>query len=304
MPEQSITLFQADLQETLFPDDQFYLQSIVDGGVDINASKVEVPQQGGDSEVITNPTVFPIPVELRDDDVLEYDIDHLVTKPILVQNVNEAVLNYDKSGSVVKNQGRRLINQIANIAAFAWAATDDASIARTSGAAGSVNGPLGSTGNRLLLTKDDFIDLKTILVRSDADAQGFMCLIDAGLHGELLKIDEFVSLEKIGSANLAEGAIGRILGIDIFLRSVGQNYDNTSTPVPKPVGSSVAVADNLAIIAWNPGLVRRGQSAVRSLINAQDATFYGDVMSSEIRFGASVSRTDKAGVAALVQTAG
>jgi len=302
MPELELIIFANDLQEALHPENEFYFNSMVDGGVDIKAAKVQIPQQGAAAVVITNPTSFPLPIQVRTDDIKEYDVDHLATLPVLVPNANQAVLNYNKGASVVKNQSESLIDQIAEISAFAWSATTDANIVRTSGANGSDNGPIDSTGDRKVLSKLDFINLNKIKKRSKTKGP-WMVLLEPGLEAELLNIEEFVSLEKIGDAVLVEGAIGRLLGFQIFVRAEAQTYNNDSTPAPKPVGSVVGATDNLAAIAWNPRSVRRGQSPINAMTDVNSPTLLGTVTNAELRFGASISRLDFAGVAAIVQSA-
>jgi len=303
MAEQSLILFTSDLQEALHPNNEFFVQSMVDGGVDINAATVQIPQQGGAATVVTNPISFPLEIELRVDDVKEYVVDHFATLPTLVQNVNQSVLNYDKLSSVIRDQSASLLDSIAETAAFAWSATTDALIVRTTGADGVDNGPPDSTGNRRTLSKVDFINLGVIRKRSKTGTGDWMCLIEPQLEAELLNIEEFVSLEKIGRADLVEGSIGRILGFQIFVRAEAQVYDNSATPVPNPVGAVVGSADNLAAIAWNPALVRRAQSPVNVLTDVNSPTLLGTVANAELRFGASTSRTDLAGIAAIVQSA-
>jgi hypothetical protein len=123
------------------------------------------------------------------------------------------------------------------------------------------------------------------------------------MYNDLLEIDAILTSDKMGTANLSNGAVGRVLGFDIYIRSTAVVYTNAATPVPKTPGAAGAVTDNLAALFWHPMFVRKAMGDVRVYVNEGEAAYYGDILSAEARAGGRKSRTGGEGVVALVETA-
>lgn len=290
-----------DIADNIFPDNSYFMNSVDDSPF-LEGNKVHLPEAGSVPGVTKNRTSLPATAAKRTDTEASYDVDSYTTDPIILQNTEEVEVSYAKRQSLLSGNIDTLKTRIADELAIKWAPTLATNFVRTSGSARA--GYLtGQTGNRKAVAKDDFIEVNRIFNRMDISQDGRYALIDANMYADLLKIAEFVSYEKIGNAVLTKGAIGMLLGIQIYVRSSAIRYDNTGTPVIKAYGASVAAADNLACLFWHRNFVRRAQGTVDVFEKNKDPQFYGDVLSAEVRCGGKKARATEVGAISLIEAA-
>jgi hypothetical protein len=301
MAEQLIKLFSKELQENLFPNNEFYKQSKLDGGVDVNAKTVEVPQAGSTPTVTKNVSVFPLVATTRTDDVKSYTVDLYSTDPIHIQDVNEMVINYSKRSDVIKDHARTLNTRIADEMAYSWAPTAGANIIVTTGTADASALAPSATGTRKVITYEDIVKLATMFDIDDVDMGARNLLVDTRLYAQLLKINQFVNFDFFNRKPTVDGQIGEILGMKVFKRSKSTYFDVSN--VKKAVGAAGAATDNLGILAWADNAVRRAEGNVKMYADMDNPLYLGSIFNASVRAGAMIGRTDSKGVYALVQTA-
>jgi len=301
MAEMLVKLFSKEIQSNLFPNNEFYKSSQLDGGVNINAKTVDIPQAGAKPTIIKNPTSFPLTIGSRTDDVLTYSVDHFVTAPTAIQDVNEMVISYSKRASVLQDHAKVLNSRVADEIAVAWSPTLAAQLSRTTGSAsGSALAP-SATGTRLALTRDDIALIATKFDRDDVPVSERNILFDADLYAQLLKIDSFINFDYINRKPTVDGQIGEIFGMKVFKRSRAVLYTNAGTPVKKAVGATGAVTDNLAALAWASGEVRRAEGIAKIYSDLDNPAFVGSVFNAAVRSGGTFARADQKGVYSLIQ---
>lgn len=290
-----------DIQEAIYPDNSFFMNAQDDSEF-IENKKVHLPEAGTAPGSEKNRTSLPATVNQIDDAEYSYDIDSYTTDPILLKNSDEIEVSYPKRQSILQSHTDVLRTRMADELAIKWAPSLATNFARTTGT-GRAAYVSGQTGNRKALVKDDIIEVHRLMNAMDIPLDGRMGLIDANLYADLLKIEEFVSLEKIGSAALVKGAVGMLLGFQIFVRSRAIRYTNDGTPAIKAYGASVAAADNLAALFWHKNFVRVAKGNVEIFQEEKSPTFYGDIFSAEVRFGGKKARNDEKGVVSLIEAA-
>lgn len=298
MAEQITKLFSKDIQENLFPKNEFYKQSKVDANVSADWGVVQVPQAGSTPSVIVNPATFPLTVAQRTDDVKEYNVDAFATSPIHITDVNEAVTNYDKRMSIIKDHVKALNTRIADQMAFVWAVTQASNKILTTGSAIAGAAP-GATGNRKALTRDDLASLAVMFDKDDVASDERNMLISASQYEELLKIDSFINFDYMAGKAQVDGQIGEIFGMKVFKRSRNTIYDASNDP--KAVGAATAVTDNLSILAWSDSYVRRAEGSVKLYSDIDNPVYLGSIFNAQVRAGGTSSRTDEKGVYQLIQ---
>ena len=299
-------IWTADIAENVFPDDAFFNRSR-DDSANLSGRVVHVPQAGSTPNVEKNRTTLPAVVTKRIDTTADYTIDEFTTDPVLVQFTEQTEASYDKRSSVLFDHIMSLQRSVANGALYSWAPTAGANIIRSTGAARAAYKAFQS-GNRLAITKNDFINAARVMNRMDVPQEGRVCVIDADLSMDIMQIAEFTQAQMIGTANLVNGSIARIMGFDVFVRSTTTTYDNSGTPVKKAAETATAVTDNLSVQFWHPAYVRfaKGGSAnggIEIFAQEQAPQFYGDVFSALVRAGGRVHRADQRGVVSLVESA-
>jgi hypothetical protein len=272
----------------------------ISGEVNRMPYKVVRGVSGAKPNVVRDRQNYPKPIVNREDDNNEYNLTHLSTDANVIQDFEEFIVNYAKRASILENHINQINTEAAKVALDSWFPNGADNIIRTTGGARPAS--IGQSGNRKMFAKNDFISLAEKFDRMDVPKANRNLLLPAELYADILKVEGFVEADKIGSPNLIEGFIGRLLGFNIYSRSQAGLYDNTGTPVYKPYGSAGATNDNLAALAWHQEFVYRAEGPVKVYANEDDAAYDGSVFSAASWFGGTI-RKDKKGIMALVQDA-
>jgi len=296
-------IWSEQLASTLFPANEIFMKSR-DFGIyaEKGAKTINIPQAGTDPAVVKNRTSLPATAVKRTDTINQLSVDEYTTTPTLLQWTEELQASYAKRIDLLSAHNSQLITRMADEAAVAWAASLAANQVRTTGTARAALSP-SATGTRSAVTRADIVEVHRLTGRMDIPDQGKIMLVPADLLADILKIDEFIHADKIGSsAGLTEGAIGRIFGFDVMTRSRNAVYDNTGTPVVKAVGAAGAATDNESILFFHPLYTARGVTDVKVFINEEDAANYGNILSALVLGGFKKFRTDGKGIVSLIET--
>lgn len=297
-----VTIFAKDIEQNIFPKNEFYMQSKDDSAFVVGNS-VKHPVAGALPNTEINRSILPAPITKRVDDSNDYDLNEFTSDPTLLQHSEGLIVNYNKRLSILSDHIDTINTKVADYFANIWLPDGISNIVRTTGTAVRVASAPSATGNRKRVIKDDLIALAERFNRMDAPTTGRNIVIPAEFLSDLLLIDGFVEADKIGSSNLVEGQIGRLLGFNIWMRSRVGVYDNTGTPVKKALGAAGAATDNLAALAWVDKWVNRAKGEVKVFTDEDKPEYYGSVFSALVRAGGK-KRKDLKGVVALVETAG
>jgi hypothetical protein len=304
MADPIVTLFATDIAKNIFPNNEFYKQSRDDSKY-LDGKTVTLPQSGTKPGITKNPSVFPLTAGKREDDSLAYNIDAYAVGPIHIQDTEEIVISYSKRMDVLGDHIDSLNTRFANESAYVWAPTVADNIFRTTDATTRAPITPGATGTRKRINKNDILKASTILNRMDVPVAGRCLLITADMLEDILLIPDFVQADKMGGSEksaLVEGAIGRILGFAVYMRSNTVLFDNSATPVKKAVGAAGAIDDSSAALFWHPSFVRRAEGGVKVYSDLDNPLYLGSVFSAEARYGGTFSRKDQKGIVALVET--
>lgn len=307
MSEQLIRLFGKEIQKNLFPENEFYKNSRLDGGIEPQARTIDVPQSGALPGVVVNPNVFPLQISQRTDDTLQYDVSLLATLPIHITDFNLYEINYDKRKDILEDHVSILNTRAAELIGYSWATgIPAANIIRTTG-----TGRASAFGgaNKKRVTYQDIVKLDELLNRQNVPMMDRCLLVPATMLGDLLAIEEFISSDytmKKGVVN--DGSIGTILRFKVYVRSMGINFDDTGLLTREPVYDPVsgllvnpAADTNESILAWHQMYVRRAEGNVKVYAETDRPEFIGSYYNAAVRVGGTRGRADNVGVVALVQ---
>ncbi len=293
-------MFQSDLVLETVRDNRFIKHSINDDAL-INGNSVELPNSGGRPTTEVNRSVFPATITERTDTAEQYLLESITSDPIRVRDAEEAVVAYNKLASVNKEAGQAIMETASDRAAYSWvqnASVGNANLIVTTGGSRPASGP-SQTGNRKQVTKADILSANSIMNRQDMPLAGRHMLITPDQEADMLAIDEFVDANKYGSSNIPSGAIGRVFGITVWMRS--RAVTTTGADVIKTEAAAAAATDQDAAIFWQQGAVRTAMGSPKIFINPNVAEHYGTIVSSELRFGGLNARGDGKGVVVLAE---
>lgn len=307
-----------ELQLALFPDNQFYKLSKMDGEDAIKTTTVHIPQQGDLPGVVLGDNIqLPLPLTRPEDSKKTYEIETFRTTPTLVENINQQITTYDKAAELAKSHASVLNTEIANYMADQWCpASVDSTIQDiylTTGSARPSNGAIGLTNTRKAVSLEDFANVAQEFDRQDipADEQRYV-LVPATHMRDIRLLSEFVSYtdnKNHFSEFLNKGIVGEIYGFKILTRSKSIVYNvgtitDVSSVTKKAFKATVDAADSETSIFWHSDFVRHAESDAELFTDIKNPVYQGDIMSTIVRAGGTISRTDKKGLVVLVEDLG
>lgn len=287
-----------DLVENLYADNSFASRS-VNHSAFVDNKKVHVPNAGAAPSVSKNRSSLPATVTKRTDVDLEYEINEYTTDPILVSNAEDVELSYPKRKSVIRNASLALQESAHADLIYSWIPSSSPSTVATSGSSTAAY-IATATGNRKALTKADILAVKSVFDKADVPQTGRCILLDSVMYNQLLdSLTEAQSNAFLASADAARGIVGKLFGFDFYMRS--KVAKTTSAGALKEWTASAAATDSAAGIAWQEDCVSRALGQHKLFENADDASYYGDVLSGLVRAGGRYIRNDKKGVCLIYQ---
>jgi hypothetical protein len=299
----------SDVQEALNRNADFLPYS-VDHSAYIAFGTVHVPQSGSNPTVVKNPATFPLSINERTDTDRTYSLNQFALEPVLITNLDELQISYDKRQSVLGQQITTLTQRIGDEVAISWSATGAANIVSTTGSAVATSLAPGATGTRKAVTLADIASLASKLDKDNVPRQNRKLLMSTDMFWELFQISDVIRASYNGFQNqpnvLANGIVAMLYGFEIMMRPVVSVYANTVT-TPKAFGAATATTDNLACIAFHSTTVARALGSMTPLYDSGSngngkPEYLGSIFNMEVMLGSAILRADMKGVAALVQT--
>jgi hypothetical protein len=312
MAEISPIKYSKELQKQLFSDNSFYKKAIQETGIADTVETVERPYQGSIGKAKSGePASLPLQVNVAKDGKDSYNTTLVYAMPIAVDLPGEFALNYNKRAAKQVQQSSIINTRCADIAAVNWGPTESTNILKTSGSSRASNVVKASGGviaNRKAVAKDDMIAVHNLLMRMNISGiQGKLWgLVSPDFYSDLLSIAEFTDYDKLGqTSKLAEGVIGRIMGIDIMVRSteenhIGLKYDDEYAK--STIDADVLTDDCPAALFWHDKMTASAEGMLKTSINPNAPGYLGaTIIESWVRFGAAHARYDQKGVVALLE---
>jgi hypothetical protein len=303
-----------DIEDNLYMGNDF-MKMATNHSMWVRYKTVHVPQAGAKPTTEQNRSVFPATIGSRTDSELTYNLNQYTTDPILLQNIEELQISYNKRASILSNMMLSLQFVVATQTLYAWAPSGASRQVRTSGSTSTLNLPHSTaTGSRKMTTISDITALKAKLDADNIPQAGRILLVPQYMYNvDLLNIAGIVQAYQFGSAVAPSGVVARLMGFDIMIRSEVLVYDNTGTPVIKAINgdgslTAAAATDNGAALAFHPNYVAHALGSITPYFNAGSngnglPEYYGSIFSAEVMHGATKLRTGQEGVVALVQSA-
>jgi hypothetical protein len=300
------------ISENLYQNNDF-MNRTTDHSMWVKYKTVHVPQAGAKPSVQKNRSVLPASIGQRTDSELTYNLNQYTTDPILITNLEELQISYQKRMSVLFNMLQQLQFVVSTQTLYSWAPAGASRIVRTTGSTSALNLPHSTaTGSRKMLTFADLTAAKKILDMDNVPQEGRVMLIPAYMYNvDLLNIQGVIYSYAFGQAVAPSGVVARVAGFDIMIRPDVLVYDNAATPVIKAINgdgalTTPAATDNGAILLYHPSFVARALGSITTYYNSGSSgaglpEYYGSIFSAEVMHGASLLYTSQVGVVAIVQ---
>lgn len=301
-------IWATDIQENLYASNAFMMKA-TDHSQWVNFKTVHVPQAGAAPSVEKNRSVLPALITQRTDTDLTYSLNEYTSAPILITNLEELQISYNKRMSVLKNTIETLSDVVSNNTLYAWAPSGATRQVRTTGSADGLALAPTATGTRKAITLADISKAKSILNMDKIPEAGRVLLMPSEIYdNQFLAISNVQAAYAYGTATLPSGVVNRIFGFDIMTRPSVVVYDNTGTPVIKAVDAdgtptTEATTDNMACLAYHPNYVCHALGAITPFSEENSPVYFGSIFSSLVMHGSAKLRTDQKGIVAIIQAA-
>lgn len=300
-------VYSKHLAEGLYPDNSFYKgNALVDDEIRAGeviagevVEEIEVVWDDEDNDEATAP-------KRRKDGKRKYLSRTAKTRPTIIHFTSDAVFSYDERSSILYNHQEALNTAIAGKILKHWMPTKASSMIRTTGEARPATAP-GATGNRNALAKIDFLGAlarytKWSLRKRDGRGNDMIkALFDDTFEMDLWNIDDFVHVDKLGDEAKKRGVFGKILGIEIYLRSQVGFYNNATLPVLQEWGTNLE-SGNIAGLFWHAKCVRYAEGRSVSFPQAGRGEYGGDLFNIANTTGSTAAYSSETGTLALIQS--
>jgi hypothetical protein len=97
------------------------------------------------------------------------------------------------------------------------------------------------------------------------------------------------------------GVVKKLYGFNIILRSNVVVYADGATPTKKAVGAASATDDCYGMVGFQRDMVAKALGNIDVFQDNNNPTYYGDVLSALVMFGATQLREDGKGIVTIVQ---
>ena len=295
-----------DIAGNIYPENSFYLKSI-DDSARLQGNVVNLPQAGSAPTAEVNRTTLPAAASKRTDTVKTYNVDEITTDPSIIQLTEAEEVSYDKRADVLIDHVDTLRTKVAEQLAYRWAPSTAGQILRTTGDLHAAY-LASQAGSRRIAQFKDIMNVGKLFNKQGVPTDGRVMLVDADFYNDLAMFPEFKDAQNLIAGVLTTGAVGRIAGFDVMMRSSVVTYTNAGTPVANAPGAAAAATDNLSALFWHPRFVRRAlgngsNGGIQPFDSQGNPLYYGDVLSALVRVGGTQRYTNQRGVAALVEAA-
>nr|WP_293845848.1 phage capsid protein [uncultured Arsenicibacter sp.] len=264
----------------------------------LNGKVVHIPVAAAASGASKNRAVLPAAVNRRSDTDITYALDEYTSNPILIPNIDNIQLSYDKRASVMQEDMAYIRQLVADWMLRNWATATN--ITRTTGAATLGMAP-GATGNRKALLKEDLKNIRYMMNKANIPNEDRVAVIPSDMMNSLLDDADLKKRDRALELDMKGGVVSRLYGFDLIERSATTVYTNAATPAAKDPGAATAVTDNLAVQCWQVNSVERALGAVDMFEKLGDPTYYGDIYSFLVMMGGRIRRD--VGVWSIVEAA-
>lgn len=276
----------------------------------LGGSVVHIPQAGNSPNTVKNRKNFPATVVQRGDSFVTYPLDVYTTDPVLITWHEENENSYDKTDSVLNDHVETLIETVGDWMFWNWVhglkqnestgayeadIIPTSNIIETSGEATAVNPEDGQTGSRKAFSYKELQKVQAKMNKAGVAKDNRFAALESYQYQQFidsLSANQMAAFQ--GSADLANGIAGKFAGFSIMERATVLAL--TSAGVLRIPGAALEATDNLACLCWQKGSVAKAKGDIKPFQNADDATYYGDILSALVKFGGRCRRQDWKGV--------
>jgi len=263
------------VQELLYPDNAYFKYAVNDSAF-IEGRSIHVPVAGALTAERDRATL-PATIGSRTDVDVTYLNHEYSADPVVITSIEDTEDSYDKLMSVNSQMGKVIYKQIGDWTAYEWAKGLTATV----------------TGATLTFT--DILTAAQVFNAADVPMEGRKLLVDANAYMDLVNLPEFHYEPVLMNNVLSKGSVGFIGGFEVFMRSTVLNITAGGSINDPATGGGT----EKALLFYHPELVRFALGNVELFADEKNPAYYGTIVSSLVRSGATRTFTSGTGVYVL-----
>jgi hypothetical protein len=280
----------------------------------LGGSVVHIPQAGVSPSVVKNRSTFPATTVRRADSFITYVLDVFSTDPTHVSWHEKNEISYNLTDSVLHDHVDTLVEAIGDNMIYKWVnglkysgsayvadVIPAANRIATSGVTTPVNPEDGQTGNRLAFSYKELQKAEAMMNKAGVPKNDRYAMIESYQYQQFidsLSANQMAAFQ--GSADLANGVVGKFAGFNIMERSFVLAFAAAGDLIVP--GAALAATDQLASLCWQKASVAKAKGDIKPFQNTDDPQYYGDIFSALVKIGGRCRRQDWKGIIAIVQT--
>ncbi len=265
--------------EGFYPNDSF-MSEARDMSSLVEYNKINLAEAGASPSVLIDNTSYPIAVTSRTDTPLELALKTLDTTSTVVKNLEAMELAYDKMASVIYGHKKELFKKAAQLAAWNWAPSSNATNTPVFATTGAVADGYGK------LTFADILTMRKKFDLLDFPDDGRILVLNPIHEGNLIAEDLQLYKAVMNNNNL--------FGFKVYRTSVTPVYNET-TGAKAAWGAEAIDTDTISSIAFHKDEVMKAIGTVEMFAAFKDPAYKGDIMNFQMRFCALSLRSKAIG---------
>lgn len=294
-------------QELLWNNNEFYQFAMDATEYIVSGTKtVHIPNIAGVPTVTKDRSSFPASYVQETDTEITFDMGTYDIAPRFLNITGDQELSYDKRSMIMNKSIEAIKAAVAKDTIYNWSYNlPSASKVASTGSSRTASLSF-ATGNRKAYTYADIVKLIQVLDTQNVPQTGRKMLVSAAGLADIRGFLVSYYSDPIVTSAISKGAIGTLLGCDVYVRASFENYFN-ATGSTLEVSQSTGTTMSDYILVWHPDMVAKAfgtvdGGGVKVVINENDPGYFGASWSLWARGGSSRLRYDKYGVALLYET--
>jgi hypothetical protein len=298
-----------DIKEKLFAGVDFVKNSQSHDEF-VDNKTVHIPQAGTIPAVAKNRAVFPATISQRTDTDNSYDLAEFTTDPILIRDIEEMQVSYNKRQSVLSHHIRTMNDRLGLEALYTWAGatlyTASGQIVLTTGTGTSTIAPPGGTSATKGVLLVDIANAAAKLDEDEVPSTGRFLVMPSKVYWNFVEVNKAQLLnldynKNLSNEDISTGIVAKVYNFNIIPRSYTAVYADAATPTLKAVGAATATTDCWGIVGWQQDCVAKALGDIKMYVNEDQAPYYGSIMSAMVMFACAKTRSDGKGIVTIVQ---
>jgi hypothetical protein len=175
--------------------------SLVSGGGD----KIHIPTTQDVADAVAKVQGAPVDFTTNTEVELTIDVDQHYVTAVMIDDLAKVQASYDITNNIASSMGYKLALQVEN-----------ALFTKLSNTLNGLQMDNGDDSVDRVLNKNRLAHIITYMYSQNLRPEECTLVLSNRLYASLFKLDDFVHVSKVGSANIPQGSVGNLMGMNVI----------------------------------------------------------------------------------------